>query len=126
MSLKKPYLDVRGLSEKEAYTLIYNCIRRNYLMISIPKYRIKQIRNAIAFANMSKDNKDKLHQEIEILKTKKITTGNRKNIVKKLTKKQKKEQEMWFKERRRIRSNKTELINPIPARIIYHGNGPKR
>ena len=67
MSIKKPYLDVRGLSEKEAYTLIHNCIRRNYLMISIPKYRIKQIRNAINFAKMSQENKEKLQDWIILI-----------------------------------------------------------
>ena len=67
---------------------------------------------------MSQENKEKLHQETNKLKTKKIINPRKK----KLTPKQMQDLKDRFNQGR----PREVLENPIRARIIYHHNGPKR
>lgn len=71
MSLKQPYLDVRGLSAEEAYKLITDCLDRHFAYQNkkaFPKYRFQQILNAITHAPLSEEQSRELKKRVEQLR----------------------------------------------------------
>ena len=71
MSLKQPYLDVRGLSSEEAYKRISECIDKQFFYRdkkSFPPYRCKQILNAITHASLAESRKAELMVRLQQLR----------------------------------------------------------
>lgn len=71
MSLKSPYLDVRGLSAEESYKLISDNLNRHFAYQNkkaFPKYRFQQILNAINHAPLTDADKKELRSRVQQLR----------------------------------------------------------
>lgn len=142
MSLKDPYLNTRGLSGEEAYKLISNCLDKHFAYKykkEFPKYRCRQILNAITHSPLTAEQAKELRQRVRQLReARKQCTTMRVEVKHQKAARKKSKKNSIVALNNGLGGNggnflpstspkrREDLPHPQSARIIYHHNGPKK
>lgn len=145
MSLKKPYLNTKGLSGDEAYRLINDFIDKHFgyrYKKEFPRYRFQQILNGINHSSLNEEKKEELRRRVRLLREAWNNSSLMPLEVKRKIQSHKSAKKIGKKSpiieqnnilgsssvvtRYRPNFNNFDLPNPQSAHIIYHHNGPKK